>query len=311
MKHLAVVFFLVLSSVLPAVPYTCLGGMTVPTGYVIPYKAVELGFTNYTAPNVDNDYSYDFAFSVNGGVYHWANIGVVYTGNNVLSLNLKARILEQTDKYPAISIGVDNFFSKQKEDGGNEYEVSDPDDYARNSFYVVISKTALLRGLPFFDHLETYAHFGFGRGRFYGNVPRSKALGGLFGAFELRPSDYYSFLAEMDGHNVNLGINTYYKDYTFRIGIYRLDESYKRDTKLAININYTFDKFVSDKSKNTVRKSRMKSMKNSQVIIQEGLDEQTIKGNPLLKELQEMRRAREETAKELEEIKKFLQEDDE
>jgi hypothetical protein len=313
MKLKVAILFVLLCSALSAVPYTCLGGMKVPSAYIVPDKTIEFGLTNYMAPPNDVDSpEYDFAVNINGGLFNWASVGFVYTGNSITVMNFKARIIEQTETLPAIAIGLDNFMSDQKEDGPKEYDVPDSDDYDANSFYFVMSKRSTLRGLPFVPFLQTDVHIGFGNGRFKGNTELSQQLSGVFFGMEFRPSNLYSVIAEMDGYNLNLGLHVHYKNYDFRLGAYRFEENYKRDPKIAFNILYKFDKFTSSKDKKKYNRVDRKTIKapGTTTVIQSNTNNQQQQENPLLQELREVRKQREETAKELDEIKKFLEDED-
>ena len=340
-----VVVLLFAAALLQAVPFTCLGGIKVPSAYVLPHLMAEFSAVSYFGPGVDeikyadvNSYSgdelyiadeeQDLQFTYAGmftiGLFDRLELGAVYTGNEFFMLNAKAQLLYESETLPALSVGIDNLFSditKEDLDDGKvdheEYNFADVDDYTANSIYVVLSKSTVLRGLPFSNYLETVLHLGFGQNRFEGNVELSKQLGGLFGAIELRPVPYLSLIAEMDGYNVNFGANVMYKNFEFRAGMYRIEEIGRKEAgrdmpKFALNVRYTLDYFSEIKAAgknaqfNPVAEIRPDQRRRDEVRRDTGA---TSGDNPLLEELEAIRAKRRQAEKELEEIKRVLEEE--
>jgi len=194
-----IVFFV--SVVLYAVPFTTQGMIKVPDAYVMPHKMAEISAITYRAANESESYGTDFAGVLNVGIYNWLEFGFVGTANEFYYMNIKGRLIQETETLPAISLGIENLGTGVKVD-----QV----------------------GIPY---LETNIHLGFGTGRFKGNLELSKQTGGLFGGFEFKPSQYYSILAEMDGYNINAGLSGKYKNISACLGLYRLEELDRRDLK--------------------------------------------------------------------------------
>jgi hypothetical protein len=325
MKRNACLVFMILLLVgsLAAVPFTTLGNMKVPTAYSLPHKMVEFSMVNYFTPDANQDYRYDIAAAINGGIYDRLTVGLVYNTSKIVYGNLKCQLIFETEVLPAIAIGVDNLGSPIKEyrDNGKakeaqkiiEYredyaEIQDFDDYIQNSFYFVATKATVLRGVPFAPYLETVMHIGMGTRRFYGNTDLSKQLAGFFGGIEFSPSPYFTFFTEMDGYNFNAGCATTIRNFDLRVGAYRLEEMDNNDAKIAVNLVYTLDKYSQIKNAEKRRQFTYGSTfttRQGKVISRES---QQADQNPLLQKLDEIRAKREKSQKELEEIRKILEE---
>jgi hypothetical protein len=321
-----VIMILMLLGSLTAVPFTTLGNFKVPTAYALPHKMVEFSYVNYFSPDNMDDFRYDGAIQANGGLnFHGIGItgGVVYNTNKIAYGNLKIQPFMETENIPAIAIGMDNMFSpieeyrndgdlhksKKLADYSKDYsDIQDIDDYIQNSVYVVISKTTVLRGIPMFDNMETVIHAGVGSRRFVGNTDLSKQLSGFFFGLEMNPSRMVSTFIELDGYNVNAGVGLAYQNYNLRVGAYRLEEMDRRDPKFAANLMYTFDHFSDIKSQEKKRQfSYGSTLTNNQgkVISRQS---QEAERNPLMDKLEQLRADREKKMKELEEIRKILEE---
>ena len=305
-----IVFFV--SVVLYAVPFTTQGMIKVPDAYVMPHKMAEISAITYRAANESESYGTDFAGVLNVGIYNWLEFGFVGTANEFYYMNIKGRLIQETETLPAISLGIENLGTGVKVDQVGDFEntnnVTDLDDYRRNSIYFVMSKYSLLRGLPFIPYLETNIHLGFGTGRFKGNLELSKQTGGLFGGFEFKPSQYYSILAEMDGYNINAGLSGKYKNISACLGLYRLEELDRRDLKYAFSVKYIFDVFSDKKAyEENIQYAKKNQMPvGKKVISKKG---EILTDNPLKDELDAMIARRKQAEKDLEEIKKILREE--
>ncbi|MCD4828720.1 MAG: hypothetical protein K8R90_04720 [Candidatus Cloacimonetes bacterium] len=334
----SVIVLVLAAGVLQAVPFTCLGGIKVPTAYVLPHLMAEFSAVSYFGPGVDEltyvtvydndfvitdeqDLQFTYAGVFNFGLFNRVELGAVYTGNEMFMLNAKAQILYESETLPALSVGMDNLFSditqKDQDDGEVDLEkhnFTDLDDYTANSIYVVLSKSTVLRGLPFSNYLETVLHIGFGQNRFEGNAELSKQLGGLFGAVEIKPVPYMSVIAEMDGYNVNFGANFMYKNFEFRGGIYRIEEIGRSEAgrdkvKFALNVRYTLDYFSEIKAAgkyaqfNPTAEIRPDQRRRAEVRRETGAAGE----NPLLEELEAIRARRRQAEEELDEIRRVLE----
>ena len=310
-------------STLLAMPYTCLGNVNIPDAYVLPHKMVDFSYTNYfvndgIVPGDTVMYNeYDFAGAIRVGLFDRAEIELVYTSTAGVFCNLKGRIISETETLPALSIGIANLFSSvsnfEKEDWNElDYEFTDPIDYIKNSPYIVISKSmVIITGIPVMDYLETLFHGGMGARKFQGKGEVVKSFGGVFLGFDVKPSRYWGFDFEWDAQNVNFGLNGFYENFTLRFGLYELEDYIKMKdesscTKLAINLKYTLDKFselkAADKRIKTVAPRTIPRTKP-------GVEEYDEESNPLMEELEQIRKRRKQAEKELEEIRKLLKDD--
>ncbi len=337
------VLVLIFAGSLNAVPFTCLGYMKVPTGYVLPHLMGEVSVVGYSGPGVqeidtyigsdgteklvdsdDIDNQITYAAVVNFGFYDRVDLGLVYNGVGLFYANMKAQIVFESETMPAIAVGLDNMFSEYKDsyrdsdaegrDKTVEYNFADRDDYTAWSPYIVLSKATVLRGLAFFEQLETVVTVGWGQNRFEGNRHISKRLGGLFGAIEFKPLPYMSVVGEMDGYNFNAAVNFFYTNYEARLGLYRVEEmgrDGREDPKIALNLKYTFDSIsevkAAGKTKRYSPTAEVVPERRGTRVLRKSTESTT--DNPLLEELEAIRAKRRQAEKELEEIRKVLEEE--
>ena len=326
------------ATALVSIPYGVLGNINMPDAYVLPSKMMEVSLTNYfiLSGTVFSDQdslsnfiakdpsTYHYGFSASIGLFDKLEVGIVATSDNLIWGNAKLRLYSETEKFPSIAIGLENIFSKVEntdEPYISGYDFTDPRDYIKNSPYLVGSKsTLLLTDIPYFEHLETTIHLGVGSRRFAGQRSKVKQLHGFFGGLDLKPNKYVSFNGEVDSQNLNIGVNLYYKNFTIRACAYRLEDYFKKKgdmnygQKFALGIKYTIDKYsevkAADKNRtfkfNVAPKVKKKSIKT---VLMENTNNQNVDStNPLLEELERIRIRREQAEKELQEIKKLLQE---
>ena len=331
-KILLILIGVLIASTALAIPYAVLGNINVPDAYILPNKMVEFSLVNYfvgdgtlrgVSDSLASPDSYDPAFAISYGFKDRAELGFVLSKHKIYYGNLKIKILSESEKIPQISFGVENIGSIvdnfETPYPTKEYEFTDPRDYIKNSPYFVISKSALLlTGIPQLKNVESTVHFGIGTRRFKGTRKIVKNFSGMFGGIDFKPSRNVSFNLEFDSQNLNLGGNLYYKNFTFRGCIYRLEDFLKKKDdpnhgeKYALSIKYTLDTFSDIKASQregvgtvTVPPVQRKIVKT---LPQTQTQQQTYETNPLLEELRQIRERRKQAEKELEEIRKLLQE---
>jgi len=307
-----------------SMPYSTLGNINIPDAYVLPHKMVEISYTNYfvsdgVVPGMEERYDkYDYAGAIRIGLFDRGELGIVYTSTAGVFGNFKLRVINETETLPAISFGVTNLFSTvrnlDKVELAEEYDFTDPIDYISNSPFLVISKSmVIITGIPVMDYLETSFHFGMGQRRFQGKGETVKNFAGVFAGMDIKPSRYWGFDLEWDSQNINVGLNGYYKNFTLRAGMYEFEDflGIKGDEgskKFAVNINYTLDKFSELKASEKRKKSaaaKQRAIKKVSPSDENTYDEDA---NPLHDELEQIRQRRKQAEKELEEIRKLLQE---
>jgi len=317
--------FICLFSIMFAMPYSTMGNINIPEAYILPHKMVDISFTNYfigggvIEGNVGSikDNLYDVSGSVRFGLFDRAEVGFVYTSTAGAFGNLKVRIINETEKLPVISFGITNLFSSVS-DFENEYahdaEYTDRQDYISNSPFLVISKSlVIITGVPLMDYLETSFHFGMGTRRFLGKGIVVRDFGGVFAGMDIKPSRFWGFDLEWDSQNINLGLNGFYKNFTLRAGLYELEDFFnvKGDNsskKYAINLKYTLDKFSDLKASEKRKKTTNVQQRAKQRVTPGGEEIYDEDSNPLRDELEQIRQRRKQAEKELEEIRKLLQE---
>lgn len=313
-KFMSLIFLVGIVGTLFSIPFTTPGGIKVPDAYVLADKMSSLSYVSYMSSFIGKEYKHNFAVSANLGLFDKLQLGFVGTSVNVYYANVKFQAVRETETLPAISIGIDNLFSKvddfrnKEGESFKDYDFTDPEDYTKNSLYFVMSKTALLRGLPFVPFLETTINMGMGRRRFEGNINLAKQLQGVFIGLNFKPTSRFTILTEMDGFNINAGLAYNYSNFTFRTGVYRIEELDRNSkVKFAVNLKYTFDQFsstkLSSKSKSTYVNRR--NVVPGKRYYSTGNDKSS---DPVLEELNKIKERRKQAEKELEEIKKLLQE---
>lgn len=318
-KKFGFVIVLVLLSLtmLGAMPYLCLGNINIPDAYVLPNKMVDFGYVNYFVSDGhvygDADYdAYDYGGYLRFGILDRAELAVVYTNTADVFGELKLQIISETESIPALSVGVSNLFSSvddfELDDPTLDYEFTDPSDYIKNSPYIVVSKSlVLITGIPRIDYLETSFHGGVGVRKYLAKGETMKNMSGIFGGIDVKPSKYWGMDLEMDAHNINIGINAFYKNFSLRCGLYELEDYLGAkdgggSKKVAINLNYTLDSFSDIKV--TEDRKKTKSADSLHNVSPTGTQEGK---NALKEELEQIRQRRKQAEKELDEIRELLQ----
>ncbi len=267
--------------ILNAVPFTTMGFMKVPDAYVLPANIIKITTAGYLyndqndeyAKGLPNEMQFAPAFALNFGVMNIAEIGFVYNllptiddtthwpndkiTKDIYYANVKLNLLKETAKYPAFSIGAENLFADQNIDDiykdrfDTKKDTSynhDMDDYEENSFYASVSKSLILRGVPFAEYLEMYWTLGVGLNRFVGEEGVGKSLNGIFASMEGKLSRSLALILEEDGYNVNLGIRYDIGKFTGMLGLYRINEwHFNPHPRIAFAIQYNFDSLAKKK----------------------------------------------------------------
>ncbi|MCK4956345.1 MAG: hypothetical protein KAS49_01830 [Candidatus Cloacimonetes bacterium] len=311
-------FMMIVSSVL-AIPYASMGNINIPDAYVLPHKMIDVGYTNFFVNDgisgAGESYEgYDFATITRFGLLNKAEVGIVYTSYGHVYANAKLRLISETETLPGIAMGVVNLFSGINEEDLKDQDFPQPRELLSNSPFVSISKSiVLVTGISGLNYLETTFHGGIGGRKFQGTGKTVKKFSGLFFGIDIRPSRYFGVDAEFDSQNINLGVNGYVKNLTFRLGIYEL-ESFAglndNGTRIALNLGYTFDQFSDLKAAEKRKSVKItQSQKNYQgdTRPRDSYQQMTPTDNPLMEELEQIRKRREQAEKELEEIRKLLQ----
>lgn len=322
-------FILFTLSLACAMPYTIMGNINAPDAYILPNKMVDVGFINYFAydamveTDADEDTlstsisdqvdDIDFGGYLRYGLMDRAEVALYYASTAGLYGEAKVRLIVETESLPALSIGVANLFSEVDDTDKNEVdEFPDRQDYIKNSPYIVVSKSlVIVTGIPGFDYLETSFHGGIGTRRFAGKGSLTENASGLFWSTDIKPSKYWGMNIEFDSQNINIGANVYYKNFALRVGMYELEDYFgikgdKSSNIFAANLVYTLDQFsdikISEQRNKVIAPKAITSTtaKPSPQSYEEG-------SNPLREELELIRQRRKQAEKELEEIRKLLQ----
>ena len=338
-----------------AVPFTSMGFMKAPDAYVLPRNIAEFSVSGYTynensetTLNCPDKWNFSSAYTLNVGILNWAEIGLVYNilqkidinkerekpsdekafrndniEKDIFYVNAKLNLVKETDKFPAISIGIENLFSEnyidsiyiQRYKKEESFYSHDIDDYRKNSLYIAGTKRIQLQNIPIFGTLEVCLTAGLGYGRF---ITTSKDMPellskGIFLAINSKLSDKFMFVLEEDGYCINAGIQYNIKNLSAKLGFYRIDElvTFNPHPRIAFSLQYTFDLLskIGQKAPPNTLIFNLLSKKSTSKVKQEITKTENIKiENPLEEELKKTRERRKKAEKELEELRKLLEE---
>ncbi len=247
-------------SVLDAAPFQTMGMLRTPDAYILPNKAAEIQFVNYLRKTRDIDLHYVPYGMLSVGILDQIELGL-YGGDDVFFANLKIKLLQETLKYPQVSVGLENIFSPVPTDfkdmPATDYFNSNfdgdahPDaaDYEAYSPYVVVSKQAVIGGV------HSMFNLGVGMHRFVGQVSRSRIFSGSFASIEVSPFNNFSMLGEYDGRDFNGGMKYTWDNFSFKLGYQAIENlfkksegnGYEKDIRAAFSVSYLFDQFASTK----------------------------------------------------------------
>jgi len=262
---LCVIVLAAMLSVAYATPFQTIGMLRTPDAYVLPHKAAEILLVGYYRDVVKPDYVVtpdrkrpEFVpYGILGvGLFDRAELAV-FGGDEVFFMNLKIKLIQETNKIPQISAGMDNIFSPvdfhraqdhtPTTDPGWEY-ADHPDKWAYEYYspYLVGSKQVVFGGVNWMFNL------GIGSNRFVGQDPDPRMTNGLFMSVELSPLKNLALQGEYSGHDVNVGMKYMYKNFGIRASVQNIDDyfksnGYEENIRAAIGLSYLFDKYAEGK----------------------------------------------------------------
>lgn len=253
-----------------AVPFGTLGNIDVPDGFVMPANQISLNFASYLRDNQSfssndpGEYEYNYVIQAKYGLFDRAELGFVYTGDEVFYTNFKYQLVQESFEYPGITIGVDNLFSKvgsdatDKEDDDFEdwADIPQSSTYEKNSFYVAATKSWALRDVKVLGDMQLYVTVGIGSNRFVGQRDLAQDFNGLFGTIEYYPTEIFpnnnfNVFAEQSGHAINLGAKYTWNNLALQYSVIEIEEFIKENQdnlKMAFNIQYNLTRWASSKA---------------------------------------------------------------
>ncbi len=268
-KFLLIMSVLLCINALVAVPFGTLGNIDVPDGFVMPANQISVNFASYLRDgNTDlssevADYEYNYVIQAKYGLFDRAELGFVYTGDEIFYANFKYQLVQETFEYPGITLGIDNLFSKVASDFQDE-EYADEDwqdipqvsTYEKNSFYVAATKSWALRDVNVLGDMQLYVTIGLGTNRFVGQRDLAQDFNGLFGTFEyyptaLFPKNNFSMFVEQSGHAINFGAKYNWNNLALQYSIIEIEEFIKENQdnlKMAFNIQYRITRWADSKT---------------------------------------------------------------
>lgn len=269
---LSVIVLAALAGTLQAAPFQTLGLLRTPDAYVLPHKAAELVLVGYyrnvERPSyVDQDKAEGFfPYGMIGvGLLDRVELGF-FGGDDIYFMNAKVKLIQETEKFPQISIGMDNIFSTVNHSRAQDYTpATNPDvswaahpdktDYEYYSPYVVASKQAVFGGVSWMFNL------GVGSNRFTGQVPRSRWFSGTFASIEISPFRDFALQGEFDGKDFNAGVKYSFDNFTVKLCGEAVEDlakesegnDYQNNTRIAIGVSYLFDKYAESQRRPDIR----------------------------------------------------------
>lgn len=325
------ILLLIAGSYLLAIPYTLQGNkVNIPDAYILSHKMASIsvalapGITNNTEDGT-NELFFNAIANVNLGLFDRGEVGFVLNSYGIPYMNFKVQAIKEGKTLPQLSLGLTNVFSPIRNGNYPNYQeglVGSEDDLIKNSPYIVASKTAILvsniRGL---EYIELAGFLGWGLRRFKGEGSVAKYMNGFFVGVEFRPTRFLSLYSEVDGENLNGGINIHSRHFTYQLSIFRLEEALKfvldeGSVNLGLNIVYTLDHFSEEKvtSKEDYYSyyKTISPLIERRVIVENVLPEEdasVYEELPMFEELQQLKRKRQDTEQELEKLKQILEEE--
>ncbi|MBN2363037.1 hypothetical protein JXL83_02785 [candidate division WOR-3 bacterium] len=299
------ILFFIAGTALNASPFLQGNYIDVPNAYIMPHSSVQLTsiFTVYdqdfttAGANYETFSQYIFGANLSVGLYDWFEAGGGYLGTDVWSGFVKARVLRESEKYPAFAVGIQNISSHKKMSEFGRHSLDYYESSQNFSFYGVVTKDISY----YFPRIPVILSFGIGSGRFQGERPRSEPLKGVFAGIEFRPVKNLRFIGDMDGKDWNLGTVFRANDniellmawveieQTFGVK-YSVRPVPTEQQKLIIGVQFSFGPFFGSKALSVRRQRELEIMSNYQ------------------RELEEIRRKREEAERELERLRRILEE---
>ncbi len=331
-KSLILIFLLILAGLqLLAIPYTLQGDkINIPDAYILPHKMATIsvamvpGITNSTKDG-STDIFFNAIANINLGLYDYGEVGFILNNYGVPYVNLKLQVLKEKKSIPQLSIGMTNVFSTVINDNYPNYEeglVGSKDDLIKNSPYVVASKTAIMvSNITGLEYIEMAGYLGWGLRRFKGEGSVAKYMNGFFVALDFKPTRFLSLYSEIDGENINAGLNIYSRHFTYQFSVFRLEESLKfvldeGSVNLGLNIVYTLDRFseqkINDRQDYYSYYKTISPLIERRVIVENvlpGEDVSVYQELPMFEELQKLKKQRQDTEEELNRLKKLLEEE--
>ncbi len=328
-KVLLIMSILLCINALIAVPFGTLGNIDVPDGFVMPANQISVNFASYLrdgnlkAGANAADYEYNYVIQAKYGLFDRAELGFVYTGDEVFYTNFKFQLVQESFEYPGITLGVDNLFSKVGSDAV-DYEDENYEDWAdipqattyeKNSFYVAATKSWALRDVKVLGDMQLYVTVGLGVNRFVGQRDLAQDFNGLFGTVEYYPTavfpkNNFSIFAEQSGHAINLGAKYAWNNLALQYSVIEIEEFIKENQdnlKMAFNIQYSLTRWAETKTtKRGVFEASPERVRTQTQTFEQGGNTGT--GSSILDQIRALREAEQKKQTELNDLIKELEE---
>lgn len=239
---------------------------------------------------------YTLGLDLKVGAFNWVELGVAYVGTQVWTGFVKGRILKESGAIPAIAIGVQNMtpFKRISDYGSNTFTYY---KIAQNfSMYGVITKDISYIN----PSIPVTLSLGIGTGRFQGERDRSEPWKGIFTSIEVRPVKNLTIISDIDGKDWNIA-SVYRVNYNLEL-LFAWTE-----IEQTFGVNYTHRTHPTEQQKIQMGFRMTYGPFFGQELAQRRQREFEIMRS-YETELEEIRRKREEAERELERLRRILEE---
>jgi len=314
-----------------AIPYSLQGNkINIPDAYILPHKmatigvALSPGITNMTKDQ-KNDFFFNTIANINLGLFDYGELGFILNDYGVPYMNLKFQVIKEKKSLPQLSLGLTNIFSSVPNENHPNFTkdlVGSKDDLIKNSPYIVASKKAILvSNIIGLEYIELSGFLGWGLRRFKGEGSLARYMNGIFLGIDFKPTRFLSLYSEVDGENINAGLNIYSSHFIYQFSVFRIEEALKfvldqGSINFGLNVIYAMDHFSDEKISNREDYysyyKTISPLIERRVIVENAIpedDTSVYEELPMFEELQKLKRQRQEKEEELNRLKRLLEEE--
>jgi hypothetical protein len=308
-KPILVIIVLFMMQFLIASPYSSENSLGIRTAYILPHKMFDVTLTGrYYQTEADREEGLFYGGTFNFGIKNRVQLGLMAMNEDLITANFKVAVTHESMRIPAVAIGLENIFSDIKyTNPGSHTDLPSPFQYVKMTPYFVASKTAVIRGLPLANTLETTLNIGLGSRGYDTRGEYDKYMMGFFGGLQLRPAKGLTLIGEMRGMNFNGGLSYEFGNLKTTVGLIQIEDALKDVASMTADfaLTYTFDSLSEVKMKDQRAFQTGKTATGEQLYVS---PERSDAADMLKEELRKIQERRERAEKELDEIKNLMKE---
>jgi hypothetical protein len=308
-KPILVIIVLFMMQFLIASPYSSENSLGIRTAYILPHKMFDVTLTGrYYQTEADREEGLFYGGTFNFGIKNRVQLGLMAMNEDLITANFKVAVTHESMRIPAVAIGLENIFSDIKYTNPSEYtDLPNEFQFVKMTPYFVASKTAVIRGLPLANTLETTLNIGLGSRGYDTRGEYDQYLMGFFGGLQLRPVKGLTLIGEMRGMNFNGGLSYEFGNLKTTVGLIQIEDALKDVASMTADfaLTYTFDSLSEVKMKDQRAFQTGKTATGEQLYVS---PERSDAADMLKEELRKIQERRERAEKELDEIKNLMKE---